>query len=147
MRKLFLIVIALALMVGGCATLGMGPSKTSTGYTYMSNINPEDISNGKYSLIFGEMIDPFTAVGFYFQPEKNRVFGVIYAYDQGKNELSLFRIWYVEKDELVIIDRNDEKKEWVKRVLSELELTGDQINSIKRHLFERLEDINQEKKI
>ena len=147
MKRLFILSIVLALVFSGCAMFKIAPSKTSTGYTYMSNINPEDISNGKYSLVFGEMIDPFTAVVFYYQPEKDRVFGAIYTYEQSKNELRLFRIWYVEDGVLAIFDRNDEKRIWEKKNLAELELSGTQVSSIMIHLLKLRADLKQEEKI
>jgi len=75
------------------------------------------------------------------------VFGTIYVYEQSKNELCLFRIWYVEKDKLIIIDRDDEKKEWVNSEKSWSKLTAANIRNIKEYLLKLLRNINQEKQI
>ena len=120
MKRLFVLAVVLA-MLFGCATLGI-VSKTSTGYTYTSSINPEDIESGKHKLIQSGMMNPFVAIGFYYQTEKDRVVAGIFAYSDKVKDFVLIRFFYVDRGRLLIFDRDDEKKEWLKRNLADLQI-------------------------
>jgi len=141
MKRLLVVAIALIFAICGCATFGFLP-KTSNEYTYSSSINPDDIESGKYGLIESGMINPFVSIGFYFQPEKNRVVGAVFVFNEDTWEYRLFRIFYVENNELIFIDRNDEKKTWEKRSLVDLEIN----NEYKCFIMETLTEMRKKLK-
>ena len=143
MKKLFVLMIVVMLM--GCASFGL-ISKTSGGYAYVSSINPDDIEGRKYQVVKAEMVDPFTVVVFYFQPEKDRIVGAIYTSTDG-SPMSLYRFWYVEKDDLVIISRNEANLTWERNTLEELEIPSEYRVTIMEHLDVLLRALKQEQKL
>jgi len=145
MKRLFILSIVLALVFSGCAMFKVAPSKTSDGYTYESSISPDAIMSGKYIMTASMLVDPYTAVAFYYHAQKNIIFAVVF-YIDSKNEWVIGRYFYTENKKLVAYERDEEKKAYRKLTRKEIEQSGyseeDFAADLKRRLKKFRNEIN-----